>query len=385
VKGTLYRYVIDEIWPVFLAGLCVWIVAALATKMLPILDMILNRGVSGFHVLGLMLYMLPEVVLFVLPAASLMAVVVGFLRLSGDSEIVALSSSGISLYQLLPPVITLSTIGFFVALALTTIAVPWGNRSVADMAFRLAETTPDLGIKERVFCEPFDNLHFYVGGFSSKEKEMRDVFVVDRRDPAFVNTIVADRGAVVSHPKDRVIVVHFEEGAIFTVGRDLTVARTIEFKIYDLRIEMKDIFAGLSDRKKRPREMSISELVEQVRKSGKGDPKRNENLAELVEKVTLPFGVFLMGLTGVPLGAQIRLRGRAKGIAVSLIVFLFYYVFMGGMRNVCEAGGINPMVGLWLPNVFLLASCCYLMKRVASGEPLLWQSWSRGRQRVRRR
>jgi lipopolysaccharide export LptBFGC system permease protein LptF len=152
----------------------------------------------------------------------------------------------------------------------------------------------------------------------------------------------------------------------------LTAARTIEFKIYDLRIEMKDIFAALSGRKRKPGEMSISELVEQVRNSGKGDPKRNENLAELVEKLTLPFGVFLMGLTGVPLGAQMRLRGRAKGIAVSLIVFLFYYVFMGGMRNVCEAGGIDPMVGLWLPNVFLLASCCYLMKRVASGRPVVW-------------
>jgi lipopolysaccharide export system permease protein len=315
--------------------------------------------------------MLPEVVLFVLPAASLMAVVVGFLRLSGDSEIVALCASGISIYQLLPPVIMFSVIGFFVALATTTIAVPWGTKSMADLAFQVAKTAPDLGIKERVFSEPFENLHFYVGGFSAREKEMRDVFVVDRRDPALVNTIVADRGAVVSRPTDQVIVVHFEEGAIFTVGRDLAVARTIEFKTYDLSIGIKDLFATLSSRKKRPSEMSVSELAAQVRKRPEGDPKRNEYLAELVEKLTLPFGVFLMGLTGAPLGAQTRLRGRAKGIAVSLLVFLSYYVFMGGMRNICEAGGMHPMVGLWLPNVFLLVACCYLLKRVASGRPLL--------------
>jgi lipopolysaccharide export system permease protein len=371
VKRTLYKYVINEIWPVFLAGLCVWIVAALATRMLPILDLILNRGVSASHVLGIMLYMLPEVVLFVLPAASLMAVVVAFLRLSGDSEIVALFSSGISLYQLIPPVIVLSAIGFVAALATTTLAVPWGNRSLADLAFQVAEATPDLGIKERVFSEPFDNLHFYVGGFSAREKEMRDVFVVDRRDPTLVSTIVAERGVVVSHPTDRVIVVHFEKGTIFTVDRDLTVPRTIGFKTYDLSIGIKDLFAALSGRKKRPREMSVSELIKQVRKIGEEDPKRNEYLSELIEKATLPFGVFLMGLIGIPLGAQMRLRGRAKGIAVSLGVFLSYYVFMGGMRNVCEAGGIDPLVGLWLPNVFVLAACCYLMKRVAAGRPLV--------------
>jgi lipopolysaccharide export system permease protein len=190
-----------------------------------------------------------------------------------------------------------------------------------------------------------------------------------------VNTIVADRGAVVSRPTDQLIVVHFEEGTIFTVGKDLAVARTIEFKTYDLSISVKDLFSALSGRKKKPGEMSTSELMERVRKGKKGDLRRNEYLIELVEKLTLPFGVFLMGLTGAPLGAQMRLKGRAKGIAVSLLVFLSYYVFMGGMRNICEAGGIHPMVGLWLPNVFLLAACGFLMKRVASGQPLM--SWSR--------
>ena len=96
--------------------------------------------------------------------------------------------------------------------------------------------------------------------------------MVDRRDPTLVNTIVAERGAVVSHPTDRVIVVHFEKGTIFTMGKDLAVARTIEFKTYDLRIEIKDLFSALSGRKKKPREMSVSELVEQVRKSEKGIP-----------------------------------------------------------------------------------------------------------------
>ena len=265
--------------------------------------------------------------------------------------------------------ILFSAIGFFVALATTTIAVPWGTKSMADLAFRVAETAPDLGIKERVFSEPFDNLHFYVGGFSAKEKEMRDVFVVDRRDPALVNTIVADRGAVVSHPTDRVIVVHFEEGAIFTVGRDLAVARTIEFKTYDLSIGIKDLFATLSSRKKKPSEMSVSELAAQVRKRPEGDPKRNEYLAELVEKLTLPFGVFLMGLTGAPLGAQTRLRGRAKGIAVSLLVFLSYYVFMGGMRNICEAGGMHPMAGSVAAECFFARSMLLSSEEGGFGSP----------------
>jgi len=73
-----------------------------------------------------------------------------------------------------------------------------------------------------------------------------------------------------------------------------------------------------------------------------------------------------MGLIGAPLGAQLRAGGRLVGIVVSLLVFLFYYLFLIGARNIGETGFLNPAIGSWLPVVFLLGACLYLMKR--SGE-----------------
>ncbi|MGE5840821.1 MAG: LPS export ABC transporter permease LptF, partial [Deltaproteobacteria bacterium] len=44
-------------------------------------------------------------------------------------------------------------------------------------------------------------------------------------------------------------------------------------------------------------------------------------------------------------------------------VFLFYYLMLVGVRNIGETGSMSPAVGSWLPVLFLLGSCLYLMKR----------------------
>lgn len=365
MRLTLHKYIFNEIWPTFLACLFVSIFIILATKMLSITELIVNRGVHVGQVVRMLLYLLPDIIVFALPAASLMAVVVAFLRLSADSEIIALKSSGVSLYQMLPSVVVLSLSGLLIALVIGTVSVPWSNRSFKDLIFQIAESNADLGIKERVFCEPFDNVIFYVNSFSTRERVMKDVFVADRREKEVTNTIVAQQGRIIPHPQERIITLHFLNGTIFMVGRNLQSSRTIQFNTYDLNIGLKDIMAALASRKKAPKEMTVGELARQLGKSQKGTPKHNEMMIELLEKFSIPLAVFLMGIIGVPLGAQLSARGRSAGIGVSLLVFLIYYMCLAGMKSICESGSIPPSFGMWIPDLFLLISCIYLLRRVA--------------------
>ena len=149
------------------------------------------------------------------------------------------------------------------------------------------------------------------------------------------------------------------------VERNLRSSRTIQFNTYDLNIGLKDIMAALATRKKAPKEMAVGELVRQLGNSQKRTKEHNEMMIELLEKFSIPLAVFLMGIIGVPLGAQLRARGRSAGIGVSLLVFLMYYMCLAGMKSICENGTIPPTIGIWIPDVFLLVSCIYLLRRVA--------------------
>ena len=338
--------------------------------MLSITELIVTRGVRITQVIGMVVYLLPDILTFALPAVTLMSVVIAFLRLSVDSEIIALKSSGISLYQMLPPVVAFSFLVFFIGLAVSIYAAPWGNRAFKDLIFKIAESRADIGIKERVFCEPFDNLLLYVNNFSRKERVLKDVFVVDRRDKGVTNTIVAEEGRIMMRPDERIITIYFVDGTIFVVDKNLDAARTIKFNTYALNIGLKDVMADLASRQKAPHELSIGTLIEQIKTVPKGEITYNRMMRELLEKGSIPLAVLFMGIIGVPLGAQIRARGRSTGIGVSLAVFSVYYICLMVVRSICSSGGMSPVIGVWLPDVFLIIFLIYFLRRAANERPI---------------
>lgn len=364
-KPTLFKYIFSEIWPTFIASLLVFTLVMIAAKTLNLSEWIVNQRVHPMEVGMMVLYLLPSIILFALPAVTLIAVMIAFLRLSSDNEILALKSSGVSLYQMVPPVALFSLMACVAALITSTLGVPSGNRAFKDMVFRVAQSKADLGIKERVFCRPFSGVVFYVNSFSQTERVMRDVFLVDRRDPAFTHTIVAREGKIILHHTSRMITLQFLKGTVSTMERDLESFRNIGFNTYDLNIGLVDIMPALSQRKKSAKEMGIRELFQGLKNQPKTEKAYNEIMKELAEKFAIPAAVFFMGFIGLSLGAQIRGRGRFLGLVISLVVFFIYYLFVAGMRGIGEIGTIPPHVGMWVPDIFLCTVAVYLFFRAA--------------------
>jgi lipopolysaccharide export system permease protein len=357
-------------WPIFLTSLLVFGSIMVTTKLLTVTEWVVNRGVRLIEVVKLIVYLFPNILLFALPAASLMAVLIGFLRLSSDNEIIALKSSGVSLYQMLPPVIVLCFLGCLFAAFVAVFAVPWGNRSFKDQIFEIVEAGVDVNIRERVFSQLFEDVVFYINNIEPRDGTMRDVFVVDRRDPTVVNTIVAEEGRILKHPESRTITVQFAAGTIFMVTKDFESARTLKFNTYDLNISLDDLMSSSTLREKVPKEMFTDELFECLDKCERQDAEYNEIAIELLERFSMPVAVFFLGLIGAPLGAQIRSRARSLGIFASLTIFVMYYMCFLGMKSMAETGVISPYVGMWVPDLFLAVCSMYLIYRVANERPI---------------
>ena len=371
---TVHKYIFSEIWPAFLASLAVFIFIVLAARMLQLLEWIITYGASPLDVLIIVLSLLPGAILFALPATILMAVLVAYLRLSGDNEIVALKTSGFSFYQMVPPALLVSFIALFAALLISLGAAPWGTRTFKQFLFDLAYSKADIGIKERVFSDPFQGITFYVNSFSPKDRQMEDIFLVDRRDPSMTNTITAKSGRILIHPKSRVVTVHFEDGAVFTTDKKLESARTVKFSTYKLTIDASDLMASASSRVKGRKEMGIREILQRLKSNPEAGTDNNEVAVELMERFSIPIAVFLMGLIGVPLGAQIKSGGRLVGVVVSLLIFLLYYLSLVGMRNIGETGKLSPYVAPWIPVLLLAAIGVFLVRKASRDESIRFLS-----------
>jgi lipopolysaccharide export system permease protein len=260
LRFTLFKYISREIWPVFFVSLMVFVFIILAANIISIMDMVINQGVSLLQFLQIVLCMLPQVILFSLPVTCLMSVMLAFIRLGSDNEIIALNASGISLYQMLAPVISFSITSLIIAVFFTMCAVPWGNRTYKDYLTGIIKSKANLDITERSFYHDLKNVVFYVNAYSQKDKEMTGVFGVDRSKEDVTNTIVAEKGRIVK--SENKIYVYFNNGTIFTNKTASKEVTTFRFpKEYKWSYDLGDIAEKIATREKKPKELYLSELV----------------------------------------------------------------------------------------------------------------------------
>jgi lipopolysaccharide export system permease protein len=198
---------------------------------------------------------------------------------------------------------------------------------------------------------------------------MKDVFVSDKRDPRNTKTIVAKEAQILSDPKSRTITLLFRNCTISHVDEDLR-STSAKMDSYRLTMGIDDMMNDPAPRDKDPKEMTLGELTDYIKHGAKGGTEYNIALTELLEKFSIPFAVFLMGVIGVPLGAQLKSGGRTVGIVIGLIVFLIHYIFFAFAKNLCEIGSVSPLIGVWIPDLFLLIASLYIWHRAAKERPI---------------
>jgi lipopolysaccharide export system permease protein len=356
LRLTLFKYISREIWSVFIVSLLVFSFIAMAANIMNIMDFLVNQGFTLAQVMTMIVCMFPQVILFSLPAACLMSVMLAFVRLASDNEIIALHASGVSLFQLMPPVFFFSVACGLIAGFMTLYGVPWGNRTSKDYELGIIKSKTNLTIKERVFNEPIDGLCFYVNSYSTRDKEMNDVFVVDRRDEKTTNTIVAEKGMIVTGRSSNTIDILFRNATIFSDEKGVkNTRRTIKLpEEFSMSVDLGDVASKIASREKKPKEMYFRELLSGLKDYEVKASKRIEMGVQLYEMFSIPIAIFVLGIIGAALGSHVKARGRTTGIMISLIVFLIYYTSLMGSQYLCELGIVAPYIGVWVPVLLLL-------------------------------
>ena len=358
-------YIFKEILGPFLISLLTFSVIMLMGRTLKLADLLVNKGLSIFDVLRLLAYILIPFYGYIIPMSLLLTVLLGLGRLSADNEIVALKTSGISLYQIVLPIGIFSSIAFLLTTLLTLYAYPWGFKSLRNLAFKIAKTQSEVGIQERVFNDAFDGMVIYVDKTSVKGGRMQGVFISDKRDPRLSTTIIAKEGYITSDPESMLVNLRLLDGTFQRVGDDMQSYQIGNFNTYDINLDLKTALADVKRKKKKYREMSLTELKEAIDNTSETNPKLNKIKTEYYKKFTIPFTCFVMGILGIPLGIRKVRGGRSYGFVVSLGILLSYYILSITTESFGENGKIPPLIAMWIPNIFMGALGIYLFIHAA--------------------
>ncbi|MDR3155274.1 MAG: LPS export ABC transporter permease LptF [Deltaproteobacteria bacterium] len=363
---TIKRSILAETVPSFAVNLAVFTFILLMARIMQLTDLVIANGVSTGDIALVLMLVMPKMLSMSVPMAALLAPLTTFLRMSADSEITVLKASGLSLYQLLPPVMLFGAAAAIVTALFNVYLTPSANLRFRSELLSLAKARADLAIKEQVFVRDFPGLTIYVGQLPARADEMENVFISDRRLPEENTVIVARRGLLDIDREEGLLLFRLAEGVIDRMLQGRGSVDSIFFETYELKISPGPQFASedggfAAGRSELPTGMLLAE-AELLR--DRGDPGWIYYPIEYHRRLAFPVAAFLMAVIGMPLGASFRTRGRNFGLAVGLFIFIVYYaVFSLGM-SLAAAEAVPPGPAVWSANVIAFALAVSLLKGI---------------------
>jgi len=402
------RYLIREILGPLGLGFLVYTFLLLFHFLFKSAEMIIRRGVPLSMVGQLLLTTLPNIVVLTIPMAMLFGILIAVGRLSADSELTALRSSGVSLLTLYRPILLVSCLFTLVNLWLMLVAVPWGNHNLQQLRLDIATQSVARQVQPRVFYEEWDGKVLYVFEVPPNEERWKGVFLAQSLPSTFENQVtVAEKGQVRVDEDGERVILELEDAETHTVN----LRQPEDYKISHLEqtsIVVEESFISEQRQKmsvsKSLRELTLNELTDRLDSSSA--EVRNLARVEIHKKFSLPFACIVFGLIALPLGFNSRRGGKGSGFALSIFVILVYYIMISNGEEAARYGKLPAWVAMWAPNGIFAAGGILLLVRRNRDKSLLltradrwiredfwglflrfhrWLQRIRGRQKARRR
>lgn len=376
MKIILYRYLVKEqLIPISVCffGLTLILITG---RLLQLTRYLFTSSLTTSDIVEVIALAMPELILFALPMATLTGVLLGFVRLNGDNELIAMRAAGISFREFLPPVLCVLLLTTILSFFNTIYIIPSANLAFKEKLKTLGRASIPALLREGTFIDIIPNLVFFFQSVNTSDLSIEGIFVQDRRKADVQLSIVAERAQVIYQKELRFLTFKISNGIITRVAEDLKDAQAVSFKAYDLTLCLDDMLGGAGGVSKGKREMSMAELMEMIRQGGKKPDARYA--LEIQRRLALPVGCMLLGLLGAPLGALFRPRSRMTAITLGLGAFLCYYIILSAGNGLGKNGFLPPFLAAWLPNILTLLAACYLWIKVRNETPFrLAALWGR--------
>jgi len=348
---ALDRFIFAELVGHFFFGLMAFTIIMVAGGLLfRIADLIIKNGVSLGIVIRLFLYYLPKMAAAAIPMSCLLAALLGFNKLSANSELVALKSSGISFNRIIRPVVILA---FFVSIGaffINETLVPVSERAAANvMAYEVYKQSPPV-FKEKVFLreESGGSLKrvIYVNRMDIKDGKMSDVVVQEFESGLLSRLISAEKGEWVNGSW------WLEDGKVFEITKENDVSLLFTFDKQALQLNLNPEEAARSSRT--PDEMTLNELFREIEMMKQKGMDVSKIVMIMNLRFSVPWACLVLAIVGAAVGSRPQRSSSGMGLGLSVIIVFVYYIILSFTQSLGDAGYLHPVFAAWIANIVFL-------------------------------
>jgi LPS export ABC transporter permease LptG/LPS export ABC transporter permease LptF len=361
----LDEYVVREFVSMFLLVLAAFVLLMIVFTFFDLVGDIIRNHISLVTVGAYLVNLTPSMLYQIAPLAVLIAALVVFGVLNRNSEIVAMKATGISLYRLVIPVVSIALILAISLFLFDQFYLPQANRRQEALRNIIKGRPPQTYLHPEqtwIFGQPKSGEPariFYYQFFDPNRNEFANLSVFEFNPSTFALTrrIFAGR-AVWDDDSDSW---KFENGWV----RDISGANVDEYRTFLSTtfaevhetpdyFEKEDLLAP---------EMNFVQLDRYVRDLKQSGFDTMRLRVALWRKLAYPLVAVVMAMLAIPFALSMGRRGSLSGIAVAIAVALTYFVVNELFSAMGDVNYLPAALAAWASDILFGLVGGYLLLR----------------------
>jgi lipopolysaccharide export system permease protein len=370
----LNRYLIKDFLTVFIVAMLLITFAFTIGAIYKAID-IMARGIPIGVVGRFFLYNIPYSFAFSIPISALFATLLIFGRLSADSEISAMKSSGLSMWQIASPIILISIVLVCICLYNNCVIYPTTTYANRKLIKGLGVEDPIKLLEEGRFIREFPGYMIYVG--KKNKNRVRDLIVyeIDRDTDEVTLSVRAGSGIMTADKEKGELKIDLFDVRMEIpdpdAPEDSSKTRYVNAGKYPIRLNFAELMGEGNIPKKR-KNMTIFELTHRVRNmdvetAGMAESARQiirgRYLVEIHQRICLAVSPFMFVLVAIPLGITSHRKESSIGMIMSLAIMFVYYIFIILSDTMDKSPEFYPWLIPWTPILLGQLLGFYLLRR----------------------
>src|SRR5438876_1078287 len=351
-------YVLRGFWFFFVLVLIAFVSVFILVTLFELLPDIVKNRVDTVIVVTYFVYLLPQILYYVIPLTVLLAILINLGTLTKTNEILAVKAGAVSLYRMAMPLLIM---GFLLSAGiyfLQDFMLPYANQKQdeyhdvikgrAPQTYRDPQRKWMAGSGERIYhYNYFDPDQDVFGGIS--------IFGFKPNSFELTEWMFATRatwdGAMWK----------FEDGWTRRIGTGGSVDYQPFTSLEVRELDRPDYF------KKEVRtaaQMTYPELKRYVTSLKQSGFDVSGLMVDLYRKLSFPLVSFIMAIIGIPFSFTTGRKGAFYGIGLSVAVGIFYWSTFAFFDKLGGINRLSPFVAAWFPNLIFGFSGIWMMLRV---------------------
>jgi len=345
----LNAYVTKSFATVLVASVLVVTFGIMGANILKVFEAI-SRGIPLSDAFLSFLFLMPFALSIAIPVGVFVATMLVFGRMSADNEITAMRACGISILQIISPLIILAFFLTCVCLVLQLEIGPYYAEKGKSLLKTVVVTRP-LSMIEPGTSIDYENNSIYIGDRVGKHgiKDIQ-IFQFDKRTKKLRKDVAAAKGQVVVDKKKQLLIIELFDASIVQHPEngkrpDRTFSEKFQLAL-DYGRKFNEIKIG-----KKIRLLTLRELFGKTvmyRMLGMDTTALDIELNRRIAFGLAPIAFLLLGM---PLAIRTSRRETSIGLLIGVVLAGIYFIAIMVFQAFHKYPNIYPQYLLWIPNV----------------------------------